>query len=139
MTADETAATIESLAPKAKPAKKAPKAKASSNGKATKKAPAKKTEGDRGPTARERTFRLLAKTGGMTGPAIKEKLALSGVPSFLKDELFGAKPRIRRTTEEGTRGVIYQLTAAGKADLEKGTVDANAPESSAGKDIPSNR
>lgn len=99
---------------------------------------AEKVAKETGPTIRQRTFELLAKTP-MTGPAIKEKLAISGVPSFLKDEGVNDKPRIRRRAEEGVRGVLYELTALGKKDLAAGKVDENAAEASGGKEWPNGK
>lgn len=118
-----------------KPAKKTPKktVKAPAKKKAVKKAPAVA----RGDSIRLRVFKLLAKNvDGLTGRQIKDRLELSGVPNLLKDEGLADKPRIRRRDLEGVRGVVYQLTAAGKADLEKGKVDENAPTSAAGKEWP---
>ncbi len=101
----------------------------------TVKAPAAKA----GPTIRQRVFAMIAKTPS-TGAAIKEKLALSGIPSLLKDEAVIAKPRIRRLEPQaGARGVVYELTALGKKDLAAGKVDENAAEASGGKPWPANR
>lgn len=126
---EATAVTITeaptSVAPKAKKAKKP----------AEKKSP---TKSSNGPTVRERVFKLI-NSRPMTGPAIMEKLELSGVPSFLKDEGVCAKPRIRRKVQEGVRGVVYELTALGKADLAKGAVNENAAEPSNGKEWPNGR
>lgn len=104
-------------------------------------APAKKTESGNGhgSTIRQRVFEALSKNGGMTGAAVKEALGLSGVPSLLKDELFGSKPRIRRKQVEGARGVVYELTATGKADLKAGKVDSNAADVSNGVPVPDGR
>jgi hypothetical protein len=124
---DATPAKKPARKAKAKKAKTAAKAKAkpSANGKA-------------GPTVRERVFRLLAKTP-CTGPEVKAKLGLSGVPSLLKDEGVRQVPRIKREVAEGVRGVVYSLTAAGRRDLEAGKVDASAAEPSGGKDWPGSR
>ena len=115
-------ATAVADAPKSK---KAPKAKA----KKVKQTPAAEQ------TIRERVFQTLAKTP-MTGPALKDKLGLSGVPSLLKDEGVCDQPRIRRESVEGTRGVVYSLTARGKKDLANGKVDENAAPASGGSDWP---
>lgn len=123
-TMSDTATVVETskVAPKAKKTKKA----------------AKKTAAKSGPTIREQVFKLLSHRPS-TGPYIKEKLGLSGVPSLLKDEGVSASPRIRRRDEEGVRGVVYELTARGKKDLADGKVDDNAAEPSGGKDWPDGR
>lgn len=85
-------------------------------------------------TVRSRVFALLAKSKtGLTGAQIKEKLGLSGVPALLKDEGVCDKPRIRRTTSEEVRGVLYVLTALGLKAVKDGTVDENAAPPSGGK------
>lgn len=84
---------------------------------------------------RQRVFELLAK-GGQTGAAIQKKLDLGGIPSLLKDEALCSNPRIRRQDIEGSRGVVYELTAKGKSDLGSGKVDENAAPSSSGKSFP---
>jgi hypothetical protein len=113
---------------KATPAKKAPKKAAKAKKAAVKKAPTKRTE----PTIRHRVFTLLNKSpNGYTGAQIKEKLELAGVPNLLKDEGLSDKPRIKRVDIEGVRGVVYQLTAAGRKAVADGTVDSNAAESAA--------
>ncbi len=101
-------------------------------------AAATETASTAGPTVRERTFKLIAKTP-MTGPAIKEKLQLAGVPSFLKDEGVCAKPRIKRAVVEGVRGVVYSLTALGAKDLAAGKVDENAADASSGQEWPNGK
>lgn len=149
-TAEQT--TAEAPAPKAAPKPKAkaapaPKAKAApapksatpptpkTGGKA-KAAPAKAS----GPSIRERVFAALAKAAeGMTGKQVMEKLVLKGIPSLLKDEAICDKPRIKRVTKEGVRGVLYALTAAGRKDQEAGKVDDNAADPSSGKDWPNGR
>ncbi len=109
--------------------------------KVAKKTAAKKTESKRtGPTIRSQVFTLLAKhSDGYTGAQIMEKLNLKGIPALLKDEGVSATPRIKRASVEGVRGVVYQLTAAGRKAVEKDTVDSDAPESASGKDWPANR
>lgn len=88
-----------------------------------------------GMTVRQRVFNLLAKNpDGLTGRDVMLKLGLKGIPSLLKDEGIGDKPRIKRSVSEGVRGVLYSLTAAGRADQSKGKVDENAAPRSAGKD-----
>ena len=122
---------------KKKVAKKAPKKAAK---KTAKKAVPTGGQGDKRDTVRLRMFRLLGKkSDGLTGAAIKEALELGGVPNILKDECMGDPPRIRRLDIEGTRGVVYQLTAAGKKAIENGTVNSGAPESAAGKEWPNGR
>lgn len=93
-----------------------------------------------GPTIRLRVFQLLAKAPkGLSGGQIKEQLGLGGVPSILKDELFGTTPRIRRKTVEGSRAVTYELTPAGREAVKKGKVDDGAAPSSSGQEIPEGR
>lgn len=122
-----------------KAAKKAPKKAAAKKGtkKAAAKGKSKKETKPRGESIRLRGFKLLAK-GDLTGAQVKEKLGLSGVPSFLKDEAVIATPRVKRFTvpnpETGADGPThYTLTAAGKKALEKGTVDSEAAPRSVGK------
>jgi hypothetical protein len=128
---------------KKKAVKKAPK-KAGGAKKAAKKSPkkaaVKKASTRTEKTIRSKVFDLLNRNSdGLTGAQIKEKLELSGVPNLLKDEGLSSKPRIRRSAIEGVRGVVYQLTAAGKHAIENGTVDSDAPESAAGKNWPSGK
>lgn len=103
--------------------------------KTTKTEVAKKTvKAEATETVRSRVFALLAKSKtGLTGAQIKEKLGLSGVPALLKDEGVCDKPRIRRTTSEDVRGVLYVLTALGLKAVKDGTVDENAAPPSGGK------
>ena len=134
-------ATPPSDKPKKKPvAKAATTTVAGGKGKTVtapaKKAPPKKEK--EGPSIRERVFALLAKSPeGLTGAEIKEKLELGGIPSLLKDEGVCEKPRIRRKSVEGVRGVKYELTALGKKHAAEGKVDEHAAELSGGKDWPS--
>lgn len=103
---------------------------------------AKKESTPRGPSIRSKVFALLKKhANGLTGPQIQEKLELQGVPALLKDEAIGEKNRIKRTTVEGVRGVVYVLTALGKKHADAGaeTVDEFAAPKAAGMDWPSNR
>jgi hypothetical protein len=130
---DASTSAVAELMPKVTKTVKAKKAKGK------KAAPKKAANGDRGPTARTRVFAHLAKKGPTTGPALKDALGLTGVPSFLKDELFGKTPRLRRKVEEGTRGVLYELTAAGRKDHEAGKVDENAAPATGGSPIPNGR
>lgn len=82
---------------------------------------------------RLRVFDLLnANAGGLTGKEVMVKLGLKGIPATLKDEGISAKPRIQREKKNGKRGVVYALTAAGKADLKAGKVDDNAAPRSVG-------
>lgn len=139
-----TTAAVADAPVAAKPAKAKKAGKAKANGKpakkaakkATKPAKAKKASTPRGDSIRLRTFRLLAK-GEMTGRAVMEKLGLKGVPACLKDEALCDNPRIKRTstpTETGADGPThYQLTAAGRKALEKGTVDSEAAPRSIGQ------
>lgn len=91
-------------------------------------------------TIRTRVFNLLAKSKeGLTGKQIMEKLELKGIPALLKDEGVCDKPRIKRKTQEGVRGVVYELTALGRKDQAAGKVDENAAEFAGGKDWPEGR
>jgi len=114
--------------PKKKPAKKDAK-------------PAKaKAKTSNGPSVRQWVFELLAASpSGVTGPAVRDQLELAGIPSCLKDEGVCDKPRIRRSVVEGTRGVVYSLTALGKKDLKAGKVDINKAPSGANKPWPEGR
>jgi hypothetical protein len=104
-------------------------------------APAKAVKGTKETTSiRQNTFELLKNNpDGLTGAQIMQCLNLKGVPAFLKDEGVCDKPRIKRASIEGIRGVVYKLTALGLKDLDHGKVDENAAEASAGKDWPANR
>lgn len=137
---DAPAATTEDPATPAKAPKpkktaaaaptKAPVSKAKTNGKAHAKAngSAKAKPEKKEDSIRLRVFKLLnSKPTGYTGPQIKEKLGLTGVPALLKDEGMRAKaPRIARQEIEGVRGVVYVLTPAGKQAIKDGTVDSEA-------------
>jgi hypothetical protein len=145
---NETNAVETTVAPAAEAKKKVVK-------KAVKKAPAKtakkkvakkaaktskKEVTPRGESVRYRIFSLLKKhDSGLTGPQIKEKLSLSGIPSLLKDEGCSEKPRLRREKHEDARGVFYVLTAAGRKAVENDTVDSGAPASASGKEWPEGR
>lgn len=154
-TAPEAAAAKPAPKPKAKPAP-APKAKATpaapksmtslmpkvgGKAKPAKAAtPAKAAKPSSGPSVRERVFASLAKAAeGMTGKQVMDKLGLKGIPGLLKDEAICDKPRIKRVTKEGVRGVMYVLTAAGRKDQESGKVNDNAAEGSGGKEWPNGR
>lgn len=116
--------------------KVSPVVKKAAGKKATKAAP--KSSG--GPSIRERVFALLNKSpNGLTGGQIKDKLGLGGIPSLLKDEGVCDKPRIKRISEEGVRGVLYTLTALGKKAVEKGTVDSEAAPLASGQEWPAGR
>lgn len=153
MTDESTPVAETTAAPEAAPAKKKAVVKKKAAAKPAKKKVAKKKvakkvakkkstatgEGkgrmdDTHVTIRLRMFKLLAK-GGQTGAKIAEKLELSGIPNILRDEgIMANPPRIKREMIEGTRGVVYSLTAAGKKALEKGTVNSEAPAAATGKD-----
>lgn len=113
-------------APAAAPAKKVP----------PKKAPSLTADGL---TLRAAVFGMLnGAADGMTGSAIMEKLGKAGEPAytFIKDEGCSDAPRIARVTQEGVRGAVYKLTAAGKAAVKAGTVDSEAAPMSTGKTWP---
>jgi hypothetical protein len=81
---------------------------------------------------------MLAKSP-LSGPDIAAALGTKVIPSILKDEgVRTDKPRIKRVLPEGkTRGCTYELTQAGREDLTKGLVDANAaPACAAGTPWP---
>lgn len=122
--------------PKAKAAPK--KAKPADGKQVAKGKAAVKATKSTGETIRLRVFRALSKKP-QTGPQLAAALGLSGVPSLLKDEGVIAKARIRRKEVEGVRGVVYELTAAGKADLAKGAVDEHAAPASGGTPWPNGR
>ena len=116
-------------APKGSPAKRPAKktgkgSKASANGKPHK------------DSKRVRLFKLLAKgqyTDGLTGSLIRTKLETDSICSILKDECLSPTPRIkRRPPVEGEIGHRFSLTAAGRAALEKVTIDSNAPDKAKG-------
>jgi hypothetical protein len=93
---------------------------------ATEKAPAKET-------TRLLVFKLLAKhADGLTMPQIKEKLSLKKPVALVKHECLADKPRMKREQHEGSRGMVYSLTAAGKKAITDGSVDSAAAPSSAG-------
>lgn len=120
-----------------KPAKVAKKKTAK---KVAKKKAAKKSGEPRGrmddshDTIRLRMFKLLKKhPNGLMGGEVMTKLELTGIPNLLRDEgIVASPPRIKRELEEGKRGVVYTLTAAGKKALENGTVNSGAPGSAKG-------
>jgi len=126
-------AKSEGASRKAKPAKKTAKGK--------KAAKTKKESTPRGPSTRLRTFHLLAKhTNGLTNAAIREKLEVDAVASMLKSEcLRKSSPRIRREEQEGVRGHVFLLTAAGKKAISDGTVDSEAAPAVPNVDWPANR
>lgn len=99
-----------------------------------KKAPAKKAAKKRGgDSTRVQVFKMLAKhPDGLTVADIQKRLELKGKPSFVKHEALRDKPRIKREKHADTRAMLYSLTAAGKAAIEKGTVDSDAAPSSVG-------
>lgn len=103
-------------------------------------APTKKKATSAEGTIRSRVFHLLQMNPqGLTGGQVMGKLSLSGIPALLKDEGVRDNPRIKRETQEGVRGVLYLLTAAGKKAVEKGTVDSDAAEPSGGKEWPTKK
>jgi hypothetical protein len=121
-----------------KGSKSSPKKKAAKKG--AKKASAKKkgakverTVTDDRDTVRLQVFKLLRKhPNGLTVPQIQEKLGLKGKPAIVKHECLADNPRIRREKHEEPRAMVYMLTARGKKAIEDGTVNSDAPESSAG-------
>ena len=95
-----------------------------SNGKATK-----------SETQRFRVFKMLTKKKEMTGREIAEALGINGIPNFLKDEAIAG--RMNQTKYESDTGAstpaLYSLTANGVKAYKNGTVDSEAPSSTAGK------
>ena len=111
---------------KASPKKVSPK-------KATSKSVAKKSSSKI--TMREKLFKLLADNpDGLTGKQVKDAISPSGVPAVIKNEAMReSNPLIKRKSVEGTRGVVYYLTVAGKKFVEKGDFSANPAPDSRGK------
>lgn len=97
----------------------------------------RKTRGNAtgGPTVRQQLFEFLDKRAA-TGAEVRDHLGLTTVPMILKDEGVCDEPRIERFVQEGSRGVLYSLTAKGKQDLADGKVDENAAPGSSGKAWP---
>lgn len=85
-------------------------------------------------TQRSRVFRMLTKKKEMTGREIAEALGTKGIPNFLKDEAIAKRMnQTKYETENGTSGpAMYSLTATGLKAVKGGTVDSEAPASTAG-------
>ena len=84
-------------------------------------------------TVRLRIFKLLKKhPDGLTAAQIVESLGLNKPVPLIKHECMAAKPRMHREKHEDVRAVVYSLTAAGKAAIDKGTVDSEPAPSSVG-------
>ena len=123
--------------------KTAPKksAKAAKAVEGTKPAPVQVETASKTASVRLRVFKLLAKTvGGMSNGDLNEKLGVNATMYVLKSECLRDKsPRLKRTFPEGSKGAVYEITAAGRKALEAGTVDSEAAPSAAGKEYPKGR